>query len=406
MECRTVGTLLQPWKLDLSEFESLASMAQRSRIIGVGEGAHFVSEFSLARASLIRYFIERHGYHSIGLECGAIQGRWISQWLNSKTDTDDLKSTVNPLTFALYGSVLTWLKSYLRETGRKLIVIGIDLPNTLNPRDDLEQLSRDIELLDPIVKLEVDALRQSLAFISGESAVVSSTQWGELDPTSRDKALSGIMRLKLRLVGLAPVLTRLRGHELFQSVFDRVLSVEYTLETLRVMKMLFDGTSLQGDTSVRESYMASVVEKHLQEDPNLKIILLAHNNHIQKTLLSFSGELTAAPMGQHLSHREDYCAIGLTHLGSTVPEMQYPSPESSLGFSVVSSPADEIRTHSVEQRIIKAGSMQNPCVVLAEDVKGTKLMRSQSASIRTNVDEAFDAIVCVPDANKDRLVTL
>jgi erythromycin esterase len=45
MECRTVGTLLQPWKLDLSEFESLASMAQRSRIIGVGEGAHFVSEF-------------------------------------------------------------------------------------------------------------------------------------------------------------------------------------------------------------------------------------------------------------------------------------------------------------------------------------------------------------------------
>jgi erythromycin esterase len=141
MECRTVGTLLQPWKLDLSEFESLASMAQRSRIIGVGEGAHFVSEFSLARASLIRYFIERHGYHSIGLECGAIQGRWISQWLNSKTDTDDLKSTVNPLTFALYGSVLTWLKSYLRQllplwTGRAVnfVTSGSGWPFFHSPR--------------------------------------------------------------------------------------------------------------------------------------------------------------------------------------------------------------------------------------------------------------------------------
>ncbi len=142
------------------------------------------------------------------------------------------------------------------------------------------------------------------------------------------------MRLKLRLMGLAPILTKLHANEFFQKASDRVLSVEHTLETLRVMKTLFDGTSLQGDTSVRESFMAGVVDKRLREDPNLKILLLAHNNHIQKTVLSFSGELTAVPMGQHLAHPHGYHAIGLTHLGATVPEMQYPSPESQLGFSV------------------------------------------------------------------------
>ncbi|GAB1411105.1 hypothetical protein MASR1M90_22590 [Desulfovibrionales bacterium] len=406
MEYRATGTLLQPWKQDLSEFEGLTSIGQCSRIIGIGEGAHFVSEFSLARASLIRYFLEAHGFNSIGLECGAIQGHRISEWLNSATDTDDLKNVVNPLTFAVYGSVLIWLKSYLRETGRKLIAIGIDLPNTLNPRDDLEQLSTDIEILDPIVKPEVDALRQSLAFISGESAVVSSTQWGELDPTLRDKVLSGIMRLKLRLMGLAPVLTKLRGNELLQKVADRVLSVEHTLETLRIMKTLFDGTSLQGDTSVRESFMAGVVEKRLREDPNLKILLLAHNNHIQKTVLSFSGELTAAPMGQHLAHRNDYHAIGATHLGAAVPEMQYPSPESPLGFSVELAPADDIQKDSVEQRLVDAGGMTASCMVLADDVRGTKRIRSQSTSVETNVNEAFDAIFCVPSSNKDKLVDL
>ena len=58
------------------------------------------------------------------------------------------------------------------------------------------------------------------------------------------------------------------------------MSVEHTLETLRIMKTLFDDTSLQGDTSVCESFMAGVMEKRLQEDPNLKIILLVHNNRI------------------------------------------------------------------------------------------------------------------------------
>ncbi|MGP6802594.1 hypothetical protein ACTZO1_28115, partial [Klebsiella pneumoniae] len=35
-----------------------------------------------------------------------------------------------------------------------------------------------------------------------------------------------------------------------------------------------------------------------------------------------------------------------------------------------------------------------------------KRMRSQSASVETNLSEAFDAIVCVPSAGKDGLVDL
>jgi len=42
MEIKTVGSLLKPWNLDLGEFESLAGIGQCSRIIGIGEGAHFV----------------------------------------------------------------------------------------------------------------------------------------------------------------------------------------------------------------------------------------------------------------------------------------------------------------------------------------------------------------------------
>ncbi len=403
MSYKATRTLLQPWSPDFIELEPLNSLVKSARVIGVGEGAHFVSEFSLARATFIRYFVETHGFNAIGLECGAIQGDRISKWLNSPSDTNKLDSVTNPLTFALYGAVLVWLKAYIRDTGAKLIVIGIDLPNTLSPCEDLEQLVRGIEVLDPLMKSEVDLMRQSLASVSGESAVVSSMQWGELDLTSRNNALSGIMRLKLRLLGLAPVFTKHRG-EPFKKLFESVLSIEHTLETLRIMKTLFDGTSLEGDTSVRESFMASAVERYLKEYPDMKMILLAHNNHIQKTPVSYSGELMAVPMGQHLAHREDYYSIGATHLGATVPEMQYPSPSSPLGFSVEPVLADKIRKSSVEHFILDAGCVMDPCVLLADDVRHTQRIRSQSSSIVTSVADAFDALYCIPSVSKDKLV--
>lgn len=406
MAYRTAPTLLQPEKLDYGELEGLVPSEPCPRVIGVGEGAHFVSEFSLVRASVVRYFVEKHGFNALGLECGAVHGARLSEWLNSPAGIDELEGAANPLALAVYGSVLIRLKSWLKETGRKLELIGIDLPNTLNPRDDLEQLSEAVETLDPPVKPLVDALLRSLACVAGQSAVVSSAQWGEMDPGSRDRALSGIMRLRLRLASLAPVLTKRGGHALFRRACDSVSSIEHTLETLRIMKTFFDGVSLEGDTSVRELFMAGVVEKRLQADSGLKMLLLAHNNHIQKTPLSFSGELTAVPMGQHLAHREDYRAIGVTHLGPTVPEMQYPSHESPLGFSVVTEPANVIRPNSVEQRIINAGGLKAPCALLANDMKGARRMRSQSASVETNVDEAFDAVLCTPGADKDSLVAL
>ncbi|MEC5588722.1 erythromycin esterase family protein [Klebsiella pneumoniae] len=407
MTYRTIRTLLQPCNLDFSELEDLSSMAKYARAIGIGEGAHFVSEFSLARASFIRYFVEMHEFNAIGLECGAVQGNRISEWLKSSASTDKLKEITNPLTFALYGSVLTWLKSYLLETGKSIMVVGVDLPNTLNPLDDLQRLSAAIDLLDPILKPDVDALIQSLESICGESPVISSAQWGELGTAKQDQAFSRISRLKLRLSGLEPILVQRGGKELFQRASECVCSIEHTLETLRTMKMLFDGTSLDGDTSVREVFTATTVERFLHADPDFKILLLAHNNHIQKTSVSFSGELTAIPMGQQLAYRrKDYRAIGATHLGGTVPEMQYPSPDSPLGFSVEPTDADKIQRGSVEQHIMSARGVAGSCLMLSDDVKGASRVRSQSSSVETNVSDAFDAIFCVPSANQDKLVEL
>ncbi|EOM1407678.1 erythromycin esterase family protein, partial [Klebsiella pneumoniae] len=46
------------------------------------------------------------------------------------------------------------------------------------------------------------------------------------------------------------------------------------------------------------------------------------------------------------------------------------------------------------------------CLTLTDAPMEAKRMRSQSASVKTKLSEAFDAIVCVPSAGKDSLVAL
>lgn len=68
---------------------------------------------------------------------------------------------------------------------------------------------------------------------------------GELETARQEKAISGVTRLKLRLASLAPVLKKHVNSDLFRKASDRIESIEYTLETLRIMKTFFDGTSLE-----------------------------------------------------------------------------------------------------------------------------------------------------------------
>lgn len=135
--------------------------------------------------------VERHDFNAIGLECGAIQASRLSEYLNSTAGAHELERFSDPLTFSLYGSVLIWIKSYLRESGRKLQLVGIDLPNTLNPRDDLAQLAEIIKVIDHLIKPHVDELTHLLASIDGQSAVISSAKWGRWKRLSRRKLSQG-----------------------------------------------------------------------------------------------------------------------------------------------------------------------------------------------------------------------
>lgn len=134
----------------------------------------------------------------------------------------------------------------------------------------------------------------------------------------------------------------------------------------QAMNALLSGRSSVADLSVREMYLAESVRRHLERaEPGARIVLAAHNAHVQKTAEAPGGPVTALPMGRHL-HRmlgEDYRAVAVTHTADHVPEM-YPDEGAPL-------------LHRI---------------------------RMQSSVQRVPLPAAFDAVLAVPAVTRDRSV--
>lgn len=94
------------------------------------------------------------------------------------------------------------------------------------------------------MKPHVDALTQLLTSIDGQSAVISSAKWGVGNGSAGESYLRG-NQIEAPFGVACPCPEKSRQQRFFRKASDRIESIEYTLETLRVMKAFFDGTSLE-----------------------------------------------------------------------------------------------------------------------------------------------------------------
>jgi len=86
--------------------------------------------------------------------------------------------------------------------------------------------------------------------------------------------------------------------------------------------------------------MAETVCWHLEHGPpDTRIVLAAHNNHLQKVPVAYDGVLTSLPMGQQLDRvlGTDYVALAVTSTADHVPEMVL-DDTAPAGFTVVDTP--------------------------------------------------------------------
>ncbi|MFE7267142.1 hypothetical protein ACFU9B_34680 [Streptomyces sp. NPDC057592] len=68
----------------------LREIVGNARVAAVGEGAHFVEEFSRARQRVLRFLAERCGFTVFAMEFGFSEAFLLDRWLLCEGDDGDL----------------------------------------------------------------------------------------------------------------------------------------------------------------------------------------------------------------------------------------------------------------------------------------------------------------------------
>ncbi|MER7988123.1 erythromycin esterase family protein [Streptomyces noursei] len=408
----TTLTTLQPHD-DLDDLEPLREIVGDARVVAVGEGAHFVTEFSLARQRVVRFLAERCGFTVLAFEFGFSEGFALDAWLRGEGADDGLAEVSRAAAEWGAGGFLHWLRHHNRTGRHPVRFAGLDLPEAggalrpaLDPlRDYLAEVAPDaLPLLDTAREI-------SDRFLAGiGSGAAAAPAWARLEPAEQDALTAALARLLLRLRAEEPRYAARGGQERYDVARRRLEAACHTDALFRAVHALQSGRGDAGDLALRESYLAESVHWHLARSaPGTRLVLVAHNNHLQKTRIDFGGPLTTLPMGHHLARTlgPDYRAVAVTHTADHVPEMVLDARR-AVGFTVADTPLAPPEPGSVEAALIDAGlgdritltDLRRP----PRDTDGEPLpnrIRSQSATLTTPVPAAFDAVLATPTVTRD-----
>lgn len=383
----------------LDDLEPLRGIIGDARVVAIGENSHFITEFSLMRQRILRFLVERCGFTVLAFEYGFSEGFPLDAWARGEGPDDDLSAHLAAAIPVGVEEPLRWMRGHNATSEAPVRFAGIDIPaagGSLLPAlapvaDYLRQV--DPELL-PVIQ---EAMRISESF-SGASAASAAPAWTRLDSAEQDALSALLMRLLIRFRAVAPLyLSRgdRHGHDVALRRLEAACHADYGF---RAMAGLYAGNGLTADTSARDVYMAGSVLWHLEHfAPGTRIVLAAHNAHIQKTPVSFSGHLTGLPMGQHLHGAlgDDYAALALTSITGHTADMR-PDEKALFGFAVDPTALQPPEPGSIEAAFADAGlglSVADLGKASAEASDGPDRMRIQSAYLETPVLDAFDAVI-------------
>ncbi|MFE9131623.1 erythromycin esterase family protein [Streptomyces sp. NPDC007148] len=414
----TTLTTIDP-AADLTDLEVLRSIVGDARVVAIGEGAHFVTEFSTVRQRLTRFLAEQCGFTHFALEYSFAGADVLDTWLAGGDDRP--LGEVSPAA-GNWGAadLMEWLRTHNTTSRSPLRFAGIDVPEAGGAlRPVLEPLADYLAEADPAsLPLVQTALQISDAFLAGAdsgagSGAAAAPAWARLPADRQDALSAALARLGLRIGAIRPLAeARTGAHR--TAVAERLLAGACTVDYMfRAMNALFTGTNSTADLSVRDLYMAQTLAWHLEQaGPGARFVLAAHNNHIQKTPAVFDGTMAALPMGQHLARMlgGTYVAIGLTHTDDHVPEMR-PDASAPVGFTLETTHLPAPRPGTIEAALAGAGLTAAPTLTDLRQAPthsdGRPLLdgiRTQSAVMDTSLGHAFDAVISAPTATRDPAV--
>lgn len=383
------------------DLKKLRDIIGNARVIALGENSHFIKEFCELRHRVIRFLIEKCDFKIHAMEFGFSEGMEVNHWIQDHSvEERKIKDLLNHFPYPLQiQETLKWIRNYNNSSKASINFVGIDIPRnggSLFPTLDI--LNEFFLSADPEASIFISDIYRIAKKIDGYSTAQSAFFLNQISEEDKNLLTAQINRLFYRLEALAPQHISRYGNSKYKTILQHLKSICYLDYNSHAMNRLISGNGISGDMGVRDKFMADSVLWYLKEN-NSKIILVAHNAHIQKLPIQYGDFLSCLPMGQCLANElgDDYIAFGLTseegHTAALYPDEQY-----KFGFRIENTKLNKPMDGSVEKLLVDA-QLQNGILSFKNIPRGSNdpnLIRFDSEYIETSVFDAFDGIIQIP----------
>ncbi|GGL12070.1 erythromycin esterase family protein [Nocardia jinanensis] len=388
----------------LDDLEPLRGIIGDARVVAIGENSHFITEFSLMRRRILRFLVERCGFTVLAYEYGFSEGFPLNTWAQGEGPDDDLSAHLAGSIPVGVDEPVRWMRRHNATAETPVRFAGIDIPaagGSLLPA--LVPVADYLSHIDPEVLPAVrEAVRIAGSF-AGAAAAAAAPAWTRLVPAEQDALSALLIRLVIRFRALAPLYITRGDQHSYDIALRRLEAACHADYGFRAMAGLYSGSGLTADTSARDVYMAGSVAWHLERSsPGTRVVLVAHNAHIQRSPVFFDGHLTGLPMGRYLhdSLGDDYVALALTSITGHTADMR-PDEDARFGFAIEDTALQPPEPGSIEAAFADAGlglslADLRRARTRASGGPGPDRIRIQSTYLHTSVVEAFDGVLNTP----------
>lgn len=392
-------THLEP-EAPLDDLEPLRGIIGDARVVAIGENSHFINEFALMRRRILRFLVERCGFTVLAFEYGFSEGFPLDAWAQGEGTDDDLSAQLATAIPVGVDEPLRWMRRHNATAAKPVRFAGIDIPaagGSLLPA--LAPVADYLRQIDPEALPAAQTAMRIAESFAGASAASAAPAWTRLATAEQDALSAILMRLLIRFRSVEPLYVS-RGDQCgYDIALRRLEGACHGDYGFRAMADLYAGRGLTADTSARDVYMAGSIRWHLERSaPGTRVVLAAHNAHIQKEPVSFNGRLTGLPMGQHLHGvlGDEYFALGLTSTTGHTADMR-PDEKARFGFAI-----DDTALEPPEPGSIEAAFTDADLGLSIADLRrarretpgdGPDRTRIQSAYLHTPVLDAFDGVL-------------
>jgi len=290
--------------VDNADLEPLRGIIGDARLVGLGESAHFSAELIQLRDRIFRFLVTELGFSTLALESGLAEGLAVDRWVHG--DPGELAEVAREGISYGFGRCiemheqLAWMRAYNLAGHRPVSFVGIDVPGgCANPGP-------------------------------GVAACLA-----RLSPRPGDDELLRVTDLTASIPPLRPDASNTRGapagvHKQISELVDRAtaadddLAIQCARGALRVIEFLDHGLYPAPGRNLRNEVMAENLRWLLARDPQARILVGAHNVHLQRSP-SFDG---TAPIGALLDNElgPDMVLIGTTRGSVAVPNLDLAAP--------------------------------------------------------------------------------